>query len=168
MTGQIIAPSHPERNCLGQVSTVHFRVLATWLLKFPVASQPPPDVQGSSRSMAPDDLTQEEGCVPLLWQCCSSDEQNEKTDPLWFRFLSICKGFFCEFLQKRKCLEGLAFCYTKRKIRNLRREKQSLLWDKMFSGKYDIFAFISESHWTTLKALVWQPLQAWRGFWILD
>lgn len=77
MTGQIIAPSHPERNCLGQVPTVHFRVLAAWLLKFPEASQAPPDVQGSSRDVAPPDLP-EEGCMPLPWQCCLSDEQNEK------------------------------------------------------------------------------------------
>lgn len=107
MTGQKFAPSHPERNCLEQVPTVHFRLLATWLLKFPVASQPPPDVQGSSRDMAPPDLTQEERCVPLLWQCCSSDEQNEKTDPLWLSFLSICKGFFCKCYSKGNVWRGL-------------------------------------------------------------
>lgn len=97
---------------------MHFRVLAAWLLKFPVASQHPPDVQGSSRDMAPPDLT-EEGCVSLLWQRCSSDKQNEKTDPLWFRFLSICKGFFfvsvtakemfgeaCFLLHKKEDLES--------------------------------------------------------------
>lgn len=83
-----------------------FRVLAAWLLKFPVASQHPPDVQGSSRDMAPPDLT-EEGCVSLLWQRCSSDKQNEKTDPLWFRFLSICKGFFCECYSKGNVWRGL-------------------------------------------------------------
>lgn len=75
---------------------MHFRVLATWLLKFPVASQPLPDVQGSSGDMASADLAPEEECLPLLWQRCSSDEQNEKIDPLWFRFLSTGQAFFYE------------------------------------------------------------------------
>lgn len=153
MTGQIIAPSHPGRNCLGQVPGVHFRVLATWLLKFPVPSQPPPDAQSSSRDVAPPDLTQEEGCVPLLWQHCISDEQNEKTDPLWFRFSSTCKAFFCEYYSKGNVWRGLLSA-TQRGRSGTPGEKQSLLWDKMLSGKYCIFAFISESHWTILKALL--------------
>lgn len=59
MTSQITAPSHPEKNCLGQPLTANFRVLAGWLLKFPVASQhplgrdaAPPDVAHQGRVRA--------------------------------------------------------------------------------------------------------------------
>lgn len=53
------------------------------------------------------------GCVPLRCQQCSSDEQNEKIGPLWFRFLNIWKGLFkemfgeaCFLLHQKEDLES--------------------------------------------------------------
>lgn len=107
MTDQIVTLSHPERNCLGQVPTVHFRLLATWLLKFPVASQPPPDVRGSSRDMAPPTSLKRKGACPCYGSTAALMSKMKRADPLWFRFLSNSKRFFCKCYSKGNVWRGL-------------------------------------------------------------
>lgn len=91
----------------------------------------PPDLMYPGRVCAPAVTA-----LQLRWA-------RRKDRSIMAQLLKCLQGFLLWVWQWRKRLEGLAFCCTKGKIWNPRREKQALLWDKMLAGKCNYFFLFS-------------------------